>query len=140
VSGLSAPACGDGVIDSGEACDGATRTTRTRANATARRTCAATAQSRTGVETCDDGNTAGGDGCAADCTVLDAETVPATGVGGAVLAVTTGAVATPGDPVETTIAVPAGATSGTVAITETTVPAAVPEGWCSSARASRERQ
>src|SRR6185436_12302299 len=85
-----------------------------------------------GVEACDDGNTASGDGCLGDCSAIEPEGV-SDSVGAYNLTVTTdtesGDGATPSDPVETTVAVPYGTTAGSVSISEGAAPPAAPAGF-----------
>jgi fibro-slime domain-containing protein len=84
--GGSATKCGDGVLDSGEACDDHNRMPGDGCSAicqiqadwqclTVGSPCTLRAVCGDGVlasrETCDDGNTAGGDGCSADCKTID---------------------------------------------------------------------
>jgi virginiamycin B lyase len=69
-----------------------------------------------GVEQCDDGNLANGDGCDSSC-LLESDTVSVTSATGVFVATTDGEVdgATPSDPVETTVTSP---NPGTISIVE----------------------
>lgn len=126
----SAPAtCGNGVLDAGEACDDGNASDQDACKHTCTPNVCGDGLVRAGVEACDDGNTVAADGCAADCLSIDPESIPPTPVGGGVTTVSTGTVATPADPIETTIAVPAGTTSGTVGITESSAPAPPASGF-----------
>lgn len=128
-TGAGAATCGNGLLDAGEACDDGNGSDQD----VCKRSCTANVCGdgavRSGVEACDDGNVLSGDGCAADCLSIEPETVPPTAVGGGVTTVSTGAVATPADPIETTIAVPAGTVSGSVSITESAAPPAPTTGF-----------
>jgi cysteine-rich repeat protein len=117
--------CGDGILDAGEGCDDANGGNHDGClNGCVPAACG-DGYLRAGVEPCDDGNTSAGDGCAPDCS-LEGETAGGP-VGGAVLSVTTDAEsggdgATPADPIETTLSVPAATTSGTLSIAEQAPP------------------
>jgi cysteine-rich repeat protein len=120
--GSGSAACGDGQLDSGEQCDDGNATNHDACKRDCSFNVCGDGVLRVGVEACDDGNTVGGDGCSADCSALAVDALPSTVVGGPTLAVATGGVATPDDPVETSVAVPAGTTTGLVSINEAPAP------------------
>lgn len=62
----TAPCCGNGVIESGEQCDDGASTATCDADCTPAR-CGDGTRNPSAGEGCDDGNTAGGDGCEANC-------------------------------------------------------------------------
>jgi cysteine-rich repeat protein len=121
--GSGSAACGDGQLDSGEQCDDGNATNRRRVQARLqlqrlRRRRAA--RRRRGVRRRQYGRTV----TAARPTAARSRSTRSRppSVGGPTLDVATGGVATPDDPVETTVAVPAGTTTGLVAINEAPAP------------------
>jgi cysteine-rich repeat protein len=118
-------ACGDVTVDAGETCDDGNDSNRDGClNGCVLAACG-DGVLRDGVEACDDGNASPSDGCAPDCS-LEGETAGGP-VGGLVSSVTTdteagGDGASPSDPIETTLSVPAATVSGTLSIEEVAPP------------------